>query len=102
MPPPFAGQNLNFRSGLVYRGLVKLMNCLRCHGLMVTIRLEDAGSSSLCFSGWQCLICGEVIDSVITENRKELHGSTGSRGRIRYGVSLAQGRTPQGDEKVTL
>ena len=25
------------------------MNCLRCHGLMVTIRLEDAGGSSLRF-----------------------------------------------------
>ncbi len=70
------------------------MHCLRCHGLMVTVRLEDMGSSSLCFSGWQCLLCGEVIDSVITANRKELHGSTGSRGRIRYGVSLRQGRSP--------
>lgn len=69
------------------------MHCLRCHGLMVAIHLEDAGSSSLCFSGWQCLICGEVIDSVITENRKELHGSTRSRSRIRYGVLLAQGRS---------
>jgi hypothetical protein len=66
------------------------MNCLRCHGLMVTIRLEDAGSSSLCYSGWQCLICGEVIDSVIKMNRKELHGPTERRGRIRYGLSLVQ------------
>jgi hypothetical protein len=24
MPPPFAGRNLNFRSGLVYRGLVSI------------------------------------------------------------------------------
>jgi hypothetical protein len=66
------------------------MNCLRCHGLMVTIRLEDAGSSSLCFSGWQCLLCGEVIDSVINANRKELPGQRGSRSRARYGVSLVQ------------
>jgi hypothetical protein len=64
------------------------MHCLRCHGLMVTLRLEDVASSSLCFSGWQCLMCGEVIDSVIIANRKELHGPRGSRGRIRYGVSL--------------
>ena len=63
------------------------MNCLRCHGLMVTIRLEDAGSSSLCFPGWQCLMCGNVIDSGIQANRQE--GPTGSRGgRARYGVSL--------------
>ena len=66
------------------------MNCLRCHGLMVTIRLEDAGSSSLCFSGWQCLQCGEVIDSVINVNQKELHGAMRSRSRVRYGVSLVQ------------
>lgn len=65
------------------------MNCLRCHGLMVPIRLEDAGSSTLCFSGWQCLLCGEVIDSVIDANRKGLHLPTLSRGgRPRYGVSL--------------
>jgi hypothetical protein len=69
------------------------MNCLRCHGLMVTIQLEDAGSSSLCFSGWQCLMCGNVIDSVITANRKELQGPTGSRGRTRYGVALVQRRS---------
>jgi hypothetical protein len=68
----------------------QFMNCLRCHGLMVTIRLEDAGSSSLCFSGWQCLQCGEVIDSVINVNRKELHGPMSSRSRVRYGVSLVQ------------
>jgi hypothetical protein len=66
------------------------MHCLRCHGLMVTIRLEDTKGSSLCVSGWQCLMCSEVIDSVITANRKELHGSTGSRGRTRYGTSLLQ------------
>ena len=67
------------------------MNCLRCHGLMVTIRLEDAGSSSLCFSGWQCLVCGEVIDSVINANRKELLGQKRSRCRTRYGVYQGKG-----------
>ena len=67
------------------------MNCLRCQGLMVSIRLEDTGSSSLCFSGWQCLMCGEVIDSVITANRKELHGQTRSRSRPRYGVYQGRG-----------
>jgi hypothetical protein len=55
---------------------------------MVTVRLEDTVGSSLAFSGWQCLMCGEVIDSVIKANRKELHGQPGSRSRARYGVSL--------------
>jgi hypothetical protein len=56
------------------------MNCPRCHGLMVSIRLEDAGGSSLRFSGWRCLLCGEVIDSVIKANRKGFHGPMDSRG----------------------
>lgn len=30
---------------------------------------ENAGSSALCFSGRQCLLCGEVIDPGITANR---------------------------------
>jgi hypothetical protein len=64
------------------------MNCPRCHGLMVSIRLEDAGGSSLYFSGWRCLLCGAVIDSVIKANRKVFHGPMGSRVHARYGVSL--------------
>ncbi len=69
----------------------QLMKRLRCHGLMVTIGLEDAEGSSLCVSCWKCLICGEVTDSVIEANRKELHGPVGSRGgRPRYGTSLLQ------------
>lgn len=49
------------------------MSCRRCQGLMVTIRLEDAGSSTGCYSAWQCLLCGEVTDSGIEANR-EGHG----------------------------
>ena len=66
------------------------MNCLRRHGLMVTIRSEDAGSSTLCFSGWQCLLCGEVIDSVIAANRKDLHVPPRSQSLGRYGALLVQ------------
>ena len=46
------------------------MNCLRCHGLMVATKLEDAEGSSRCSSGWQCLLCGEITDAVIAANRK--------------------------------
>ena len=37
---------------------------------MVRIDLEDAGSSTYCFSGWQCLLCGEVTDAGIKANRE--------------------------------
>lgn len=48
------------------------MTCLRCQGLMVSIRLEDAGSSASyeAFSGWQCLLCGEVLEPGMAANRK--------------------------------
>jgi len=36
---------------------------------MVSIRLEDVSSSSLHFSGWQCLLCGEITDHGIKANR---------------------------------
>ena len=47
------------------------MNCLRCQGLMVSTRLEEAtgATSGESLSGWKCLLCGEVIDSVIAANR---------------------------------
>ena len=47
------------------------MNCIRCQGLMALVRLEDAGSSTSCeaFSGWHCLLCGEVMEPGITANR---------------------------------
>ena len=64
------------------------MNCRRCQGLMVTTTLEDGGGSTVCFSGWRCLLCGAVIDSGINANRTGPHGPARSRGGPRYGVSL--------------
>lgn len=62
------------------------MNCPRCQGLMVTIRLEDAGNMTSCqsLSGWQCLLCGEVIDPGIAANRIGHHEPWRDRTRPRY------------------
>lgn len=46
------------------------MRCRRCQGLMIRIDLEDAWSSTYCFSGWRCLLCGEVTDAGIEANRE--------------------------------
>ncbi len=51
------------------------MECLRCHGLMVTITLEDEKDTIAHepIIAWRCLLCGEVCDPVIAENRTAEH-----------------------------
>jgi len=49
---------------------VEQLICLRCQGLMVPITLEDAESTTIRFFGWQCLLCGDVIDPEILANRQ--------------------------------
>lgn len=63
------------------------MSCLRCHGLMVPTRLEEAAgvTSGGSLSGWKCLLCGEVIDSVIAANRKHHAEPKRNRARLRNG-----------------
>jgi len=48
------------------------MNCTRCQGLMVQERLWDLGgmSSSLRAQGYRCTICGDIVDTVILQNRR--------------------------------
>jgi len=71
------------------------MNCRRCQGLMVTTRLEEAESSTPCFIGWQCLLCGEVVDSGIKANRKGHQELRRDRTRRRYGIVLAESCIPK-------
>lgn len=63
------------------------MRCPRCHGLMMPIEMKDAVSSEST-SGWRCLLCGEVIDSVIAVNRKCHQEPTPSRARLPLAVFL--------------
>jgi hypothetical protein len=65
------------------------MICPRCRGLMVPIRLEDVESSSLCFSGWQCLLCGEVTDHGIAANRDGHHEPRPNRARPQGSLTAA-------------
>jgi hypothetical protein len=76
------------------------MNCPRCHGLMVPTRLEEAvgATSGESISGWKCLLCGEVIDSVIAANRKGHQEPMPSRARLPYGTALAKARGPKRKE----
>jgi len=62
------------------------MNCPRCRGLMVAAALTDLGHSTDSQAGWQCLMCGEVTDAIISANRK--HRIEPRRNRARPPVSL--------------
>ena len=60
------------------------MDCSRCGGLMRTIKMKDAVSGESVF-GCQCLLCGEVIDSIIEANRKGHRESMPNRARLPMG-----------------
>jgi hypothetical protein len=42
------------------------MKCHRCNGTMTNERFYGPGDP---FLGWRCLICGEILDPLIRENR---------------------------------
>lgn len=48
------------------------MTCERCNGLMVSERIYDfeGMSSDLCVDGYRCLLCGNIVDATIRENRR--------------------------------
>ena len=43
------------------------MKCHRCGSVMVHERVYGLDEQ---FSGWRCVLCGEIIDQVIVENRQ--------------------------------
>lgn len=46
------------------------MTCQRCKGLMVEDRFFDLLDSSIPnIPAWRCVICGEVTDMIIVNNR---------------------------------
>ena len=59
------------------------MDCQRCHGKMVEAEFSDIKDDSgyLNFRGWRCLLCGEIVDSVILSNRMNRPSPIVSRNR---------------------
>ena len=48
-------------------GKLLFTKCLRCRGAMVYDKFHGSQEQ---FMGWKCLICGEIVDPVILENRQ--------------------------------
>jgi hypothetical protein len=46
---------------------LSFMKCLRCRDAMVYDKFYGAREQ---FWGWKCMICGEIVDPVILENRQ--------------------------------
>lgn len=48
------------------------MNCRRCAGLMHWLNMGDHlnDSGQLWSMAWQCYNCGEIVDSLILQNRR--------------------------------
>ena len=44
-----------------------LTKCLRCRGAVIYDKFYGLHEQ---FWGWKCLICGEIVDPVILENRQ--------------------------------
>ncbi len=52
------------------------MKCHRCGSLMVFERFYGSSEN---FLGWRCVLCGEIIDQLILENRQ---ASSGNQKRV--------------------
>jgi len=65
------------------------MTCARCQGLMVSDRFTDLldDSGQLRFNGWRCIICGDVVDPIIVQNRNH-KPATSSRPRPRQHIGV--------------
>jgi len=50
------------------------MKCHRCGSVMVYERFYGPHEH---FGGWKCILCGEIIDQVILENRQTESGQQG-------------------------
>jgi hypothetical protein len=68
------------------------MTCKRCDGLRRIINMKDvlSGESS---SGWQCLLCGDVTDSVIIAHRKSHEEPAPNRARLPGSEPMGAGRS---------
>jgi len=62
------------------------MRCHRCDGIMANERFYGPGDP---FLGWRCLLCGEILDPLIWENRS--HG--------RKFMMVGKGGTPEWEER---
>ncbi|MHB1287604.1 MAG: hypothetical protein ACYCYP_13830 [Leptospirales bacterium] len=45
------------------------MTCPKCKGWMVREEFRDIYEDFIKYDGWRCLLCGQIVDTVILHNR---------------------------------
>ena len=55
-------------------GKLLFTKCLRCRGAVIYDKFYGHHEQ---FWGWKCLICGEIVDPVILENRQLMRSGQG-------------------------
>jgi hypothetical protein len=66
-----------------------LTKCLRCRGAVIYDKFYGPQEQ---FWGWKCLICGEIVDPVILENRQLMKSGQEVEGFIDIGITNPVGR----------
>ncbi len=64
------------------------LGCPRCRNVMVEEYFQDLrdDTGSLRFKGWRCIICGEILDPIILQNRATRPKPFGGRARPKKAV----------------
>jgi len=64
-----------------------MFGCRRCQNPMVEEVFVDEGSgaTSASFMGWRCVICGDILDPVILQNRRRRREPLKGRARGKSG-----------------
>jgi hypothetical protein len=57
------------------------MKCVRCDGLMTAVTMQETATGDSAFA-FRCLLCGEVIDSIIAANRQGHRPPVKNRARL--------------------
>jgi hypothetical protein len=71
-----------------------VMGCPRCHNLMIEETFVDweTSPSVSSFTGWRCVICGEILDPIILQNRALPPEPQYGRARLsKGGIMVARG-----------
>jgi len=66
------------------------MNCLRCQSPMMSEVFQNLSGDAgvVWFTGWRCIVCGDMVDPIILKHRQRAQPPPISRTRRRFTVAL--------------